>query len=171
MTIGTTARSPLDGLISCGRCESTMHFKPASLNNDAQYYCDQDKKNPGHQHHPLSTPVTITDHLALGSILNAIFTDEALSTVMSTMTDLGQGQNTPPILPIEDLALLRQDPQFFLKTLRTPTNARNFLASFITSINLYSGKIVIHYSMPLPSHSHLAGSTKQEVLLSSNLTQ
>ena len=167
MAIGTTARSPLDGLISCGRCGAPMDYKAPSRGNEAQYDCNQDQ---GRRHHPLSTPANITDHLIIGSILDAIFTDKAISTVRSTIIELDQEENTPPTFPVEDLTLLKEDPHVLLNALRTPDNARNFLAKFITRINFYPDKVVIQYAMPLPSHSHLHGATEQEVLLSDNLT-
>ena len=140
-----------------------MRFIPARQDHEAQYACDED------HHRPLRVPTDIADQLMIGSILEAVFTDEALSTIEETIIEEDQEKNTPCTFTIENLTLLREDPQFFLQTLRTSEKAKNFLGTFITRINLFPDRAVVHYTMPLPSHNHLAGATEQEVLLSAKL--
>ena len=166
MTMGTPPKSPLDGLVICGSCGAPIDFEGPGQGREARYAC-----NGNHEcrRNPLRVPADWADRLIIGSILVAVLTDNGISTVKSAITKPDEAENAGRAFPGEDVGLLREDPYFFLQSVRTMENARNFLATFITRVKLFPDRAVVHYAMPLPADSHLAGATKQEVPLSANL--
>ena len=162
MTTGTTPKSPLDGLVSCGLCGTPMKYREPSAVHEAHYACRQ-----GHQKVQLIAHTT--DRLVISGVLDAILTEKSISTVQSAIREHDEHDGTGSTFPPEDISLLKEDPYFFLKAVRGKENARNFLGMFITRINLFPDRAVIRYAFPLPSDSHLAGAREQEVHLSANL--
>ena len=61
------------------------------------------------------------------------------------------------------------NPQRFVKALGGVKETRDTLAIFIAQITAGSGMLTVHYSLPLPSGSPLAGAKEQEVHLPANL--
>ena len=169
MAAGTTPRSPLDGLLFCGHCGAEMRLVSPAEGNEVQYTCNRVSDNHKDPHPTLHLPARIADHLIIGNVLYAVLTDKAISIVESAIVQSNDGENTNRTLCNEDIRLLRDDPQYFLKAVKTPEKAKNFLAMFVTRIMLFPHRAVVHYAMPLPSDSHLSGAIEQEVLLSANL--
>ena len=166
MTTGTPPKSPLDGLVICGSCGAPIDFEGPGQDREARYACNG---NHDCRRNSLRVPANRADRLIIGSVLVAVLTDNGISIVKSAITGLDEEENTGGAFPSGDVGLLREDPYFFLQAVRTVENARNFLATFITRVKLFPDRAVVHYTMPLPADSHLAGATKQEVPLSANL--
>ena len=166
MTMGTPPKSPLDGLVICGSCGAPIDFEGPGQDHEARYACNG---KPECRWNSLRVPADSTERLIISSVLVAVLTDNGISIVKSTITGLDGEENTVGAFPGGEVGLLREDPRFFLQAVRTVENARNFLATFITRVKLFPDRAVVHYAMPLPSDSHLAGATKQEVPLSANL--
>lgn len=166
MIMGTPPKSPLDGLVICGSCGAPIDFEGPAEDREARYAC-----NGNHEcrRSPLLVPADSADQLIIGSVLVAVLTDNGISAVKSAITEPDEAENAGRTFPGEDVGLLREDPRFFLQAVRTVENARNFLATFITRVKLFPDRAVVHYVMPLPADSHLAGATKQEIPLTAKL--
>ena len=164
MTTGTTPRSPLEGLISCGRCGVPMQFEEQIKGDQPRYACKQ------YHEEPFYFPAHTADHTILRDVLAACLTDWAISNLQSAFADLLQQKNPDITVSREDFIPLREEPDFFLQSVGTNEKARNFLAMFITQIELHPDRATVHYSIPLPRDSHLPGATEQEVLFSNDPT-
>ena len=161
MTTDTTPKTPLDGLISCGSCGAPMRYDEATGDHEALYVCRQE--------HRTGTEVRLeahtTDRLVISNALTAVLTEEGMATVWSAITERDDQGGMRSAFPAEDISLLKEDPGFFLEAVGGYDKARSFLATFITRIKLFPDRAVVQYALPLPSHSHLAGATEQEVHL------
>ena len=168
MTIDTTPKSPLDGLVSCGLCGGQMDYEAPTQDHEASYACNNSHTNGG-EDGPLRVETHTTDREIIRTVLEAIMTERGNSILASTIRDLGEQDSTGLNFPLEDISLLKEDPYFFLQAVKGMGNAKNFLAMFITRIKLFPGRAVVQYQFPLPSDSPMAGAKEQEVHLPANL--
>ena len=161
MTTGTTPKTPLDGLISCGSCGAPMRYDEATGDHEALYVCDRE--------HEAGTEVRLqahsTDRLVISGVLNAVLTEKGIASVRAGISETGEQRGTGSGFPAEDIGLLKEDPDLFTRAVGGAEKAGNFLAMFITRIKLFPEKAVVRYAMPLPSGSHLAGTSEQEINL------
>ena len=169
MTIDTTPKSPLDGLVSCGACGAPMEYEAPTQDHEASYACRSAHTSGGDSRPPLRVEAHTTDRAVIRSVLEAILTERGNSILESTIRNPGEQEDTGPQFPSEDISLLKEDPYFFLQAVKGMENARNFLATFISSIKLFPERAVVQYAFPLPSESHVAGAKEQEVHLPANL--
>ena len=169
MTTGTTPKSPLDGLVSCGACGAPMEYEAPTQAHEASYACRSVHTSGGDSRPPLRVEAHTTDRAVIRSVLEAILTERGNFILESTIRNLEEQEDTGPKFPSEDISLLKEDPYFFLQAVKGMENARNFLATFISSIKLFPERAVVQYAFPLPSESHLAGAKEQEVHLPANL--
>ena len=162
MSTDTTAKTPLRGLISCGSCGAPMRYDKAAGDHEALCVCDQE--------HRTGTEVRlqahVTDRLVITGVLTAILAKKSVATVQSVIREYEEQGNAGSSLPDEDISLLIEELAPFLRAAGSTEVTRNFLATFITRIRLFPDRAVVHYPVPLPSHSHLAGATEQEILFS-----
>ena len=168
MTIDTTPKSPLDGLISCGLCGAAMDHEAPTQDREASYACRNSHTNGGNNG-PLRVEAHTTDREIIRTVLETIMTERGTSILASTIRNLGHQNITGLNFPLEDISLLKEDPYFFLQAVKGVENARNFMGAFITCIRLFPGRAVVQYQFPLPSGSPLAGAKEQEVHLPANL--
>ena len=169
MTTGTTPKSPLDGLVSCGACGAPMEYEAPTQDHEASYACRSVHTRGGDSRPPLRVEAHTTDRVVIRSVLEAILTERGNFILESTIRNPGEQEDTGPKFPSEDISLLKEDPYFFLQAVKGMENARNFLATFISGIKLFPERAVVQYAFPLPSESHLAGAKEQEVHLPANL--
>ena len=170
MTTGTTPKSPLDGLVSCGRCGAPMDYVAPTRDHEAQYACNERHCTDGIRRQPVGINADTADRLVITGVLDAVLTERSVSTVQSAIKELDEQQGTGPTFPAEDISLLKENADFFIRAVRGAENARNFLAMFITRIELFPDRMVVQYAIPLPADSRLGGATEQEIYLPVNLT-
>ena len=162
MTTKTTAKTPLHGLTSCGSCGAPMRHVEATGDHEAMYVCYR-------KHRPrtiVRLDAHVTDRLVIGGVLAAVLSDTVIAAMQSALMELEEQGGGADAFRAEDLGLVREDPYLFLRAVGGRENARDLLATFVTRIRLFPDRAVVHYPMPLPSHSHLAGATEQEILFS-----
>ena len=158
MTANTAPKSALDGLAKCGLCGASMSVGEPAGHKDPLYLCARNNC-----HNEVQAPAT--DHLIIASVLEAVLTGMALQTVENSIREMDAQDGVGSTFPIEDIALLREDPYLFLRAVRGVENARNFLATFIEHINLFTDRALVQYALPLPPDSPLAGAKEQEIRL------
>ena len=117
MTIDTTPKSPLDGLISCGLCGATMDYEAPTQDREASYACRNSHTNGG-EDGPLRVETHTTDREIIRTVLEAILTERGNSILASTIRDLGDQDITGLNFPLEDISLLKEDPYFFLQAVK-----------------------------------------------------
>ena len=161
MTTDTTPRTPLDGLISCGSCGAPMRYDEATGDHEALYVCGQEHRNGTE----VRLQAHVTDQLVISGVLTAILTEKGAATVQSAIREFEVQEDTDSSFPAEDISLLKEDPCLFLRAVGGAEKAGNFLTTFITCIKLFPDRAVVQYAMPLPSGSHLAGASEQEINL------
>ena len=161
MTTDTTPKTPLDGLISCGSCGAPIRYDEATEDHEALYVC--------HQKHRTGTEVRLqahtTDRLIISGVLSAVLTEKSIATVRSAIREFEEQEDKDSSFPAEDISLLKEDPYLFLRAVGGTEKAGNFLTTFITCIKLFPDRALVQYAMPLPSGSHLAGASEQEIHL------
>ena len=168
MITGTTPKSPLDGLVSCGLCGAPMEYEEPTQDHEASYACRHSHTSVGDSRPPLRVEAHTTDREIIRSVLEAILTEKSDSIIESAIREMREERGSSSF-PIEDVSLLKEDPYFFLQAVKGVENARNFLSTFINQVKLSPDKAIVQYAFPLPSHSHLAGAKEQEVHLPANL--
>ena len=165
MTTETTPKTPLDGLLMCGICGAPLLYEEPNGAHEARYFCNQEHRN----RRQVALRARDTDHLVISGVLTAILTDESTGALLSAIREPQDQENTGSDFPAEDTGLLKEHIAFFLSATGRAEKTRNFLAAFITRIELFPDRAVVGYAMPLPSDSHLAGATDQEVLLTTDI--
>jgi hypothetical protein len=162
MATVTDPKTPLDGLIRCGICRTPMSFHDATGDHEALYVCYR-------KHRPrtrVRLDAHVTDRLVISGVLAAVLSDTVIAAMQSALMELEEQGGGADAFRAEDTGLVREDPYLFLRAVGGKENARNILATFVTRIRLFPDRAVVHYPVPLPSHSDLAGATEQEILLS-----
>ena len=158
MIANTAPKSTLDGLAKCGLCGTSMSVEEPTGHQEALYLCARNNCDNEVQAHA-------TDQLIIASVLEAVLTGMALQTVENYIREMDAQDGVGGTFPIEDIALLREDPYLFLRAVRGVENARNFLATFIDHISLFPDRALVQYALPLPPDSHFAGAKRQEIRL------
>ena len=139
MTIDTTPKSPLDGLVSCGACGAPMEYEAPTQDHEASYACRSVHTSGGDSRSPLRVEAHTTDRVVIRSVLEAILTERSNFILESTIRNPGEQEDMGPQFPSEDISLLKEDPYFFLQAVKGMENARNFLATFISRPGRYVG--------------------------------
>ena len=164
MTTETTPKTPLDGLLMCGICGAPLRYEEPNGAHEARYFCNRA--------HPAGTQVALqaqgTDQQVISGVMTALLTGESASALLSAITEPEDQENAGSDFPPEDIGLLKENIAVFLADAGRAERTRNFLAGFITRIELFPDRAVVRYAMPLPSGSHLAGATEQELPLSTD---
>ena len=146
-----------------------MEYEAPTQAQEASYACRSVHTSGGDSRPPLRVEAHTTDRAVIRSVLEAILTERGNFILKSTIRSPGEQEDTGPQFPSEDISLLKEDPYCFLQAVKGMENARNFLATFISSIKLFPERAVVQYAFPLPSESHLASAKEQEVHLPANL--
>ena len=166
MTTGTTPKTLLEGLITCGNCGAQVRYDEdtgdeETGNHGALYVCS-------HEHltgTEVRLPADTTGRLVLGGVLNAILTREGVATVQSEIAEHDEDGRIRSAFPLEDITLLEEDLCLFLGEASRAEEANAFLSTFINRIELFPDRAVVRYVMPLPPASRLAGASEQEIPL------
>ena len=169
MTTETTPKTPLDGLLMCGMCGAPLRYEEPNGAHEARYFCNRA--------HPAGTQVALqaqgTDQQVISGVMTAMLTGESAGALLSAITEPEGQENDGSDFPADDvglldIGLLKENIAVFLADAGRAERTRNFLAGFITRIDLFPDRAVVRYAMPLPSGSHLAGATEQELPLSAD---
>ena len=90
--------------------------------------------------------------------------EENISRVLEVANDPGRyDEAREHRLTRQDLQEVREIPERFVLAVGGAPRTRDFLSEFINEIQVNAGKAVVHYSIPLPEDSPLAGMRRQEI--------
>ena len=99
-------------------------------------------------------------------MLQTVLTDENISRVLAVANDPQRyDEAREHRLTRQNLQEVRENPERFVLAAGRTAESREFLGRFITQIQVRAGKAVVHYSIPLPEDSPLAGTRRQEIKL------
>ena len=163
MTDRSQPESPLDGLITCGTCAQPMLLDHAGEDRFPRYVC---RSATGGRNWCGAPPLDAgrADALIIRQVLRAILTEENITVVLvGANGPLGEDEKGEHALTRREVEALKDSPEDFVRSVGGAAAARAFLAGFISQIRARLGAAVIHYSMPLPPGSPLAGALRHEV--------
>ena len=161
MTTNATPISPLDGLLRCGECGDLM---ASDHGTEPRYIC---RPKPGNHRRRCRIPqlhANRTASLIIGQVLQAVLTEANISSVLAAANDPQRSQDADEqMLTKDDVLEIKEHPDLFIQALGGAAETRNFLRGFITEIQAHPTKGVVHYVIPLPADSPLAGMSRQEI--------
>ena len=156
---------PLDGILTCGPCGCAMALQHNPL---PQYACQNSCDVPRFKAIDLN-------HLALKALYDVLVTDHTRDAFTKQVEDafdrLKEEQPSVTVdVPPTDAQIreLLEDPQAILQH-EFMGDVRYALCEAMNRIEIHGQTAPVHYAMPLPKGSPLAGQTRQTVELSPDL--
>ena len=102
--------------------------------------------------------------LLIGKVLQTVLTEENISRALAVADDPGRyDEAREHSLTRQDLQEVREIPERFVLAAGGAPRTRHFLGRITTGIQIHAARAVIHYSIPLPEDSPLAGMRRQEI--------
>ena len=160
----TSPKAVLEGLITFGSCGQPMALDDDQGGQEARYAC---RPGPGNSWGQCPTPrlhARRTEPLLVRAVLRTVLTEENISSVLAVANDPGRyDEAREHRLTRQDLQEVREIPERFVLATGGPPRTRDFLSGFIAGMRTHAGRAVVHYSIPLPEDSPLAGTRQQEI--------
>ena len=98
------------------------------------------------------------------SVLQAVLTEENISRALAVADDPGRyDEAREHSLTRQNLQEVRENPERFVLAAGGTPMTRHFLGRITTGIQVHAARAVVHYSIPLPEDSPLAGMRRQEI--------
>ena len=161
MTPTSTPKSPLDGLLTCGNCGEPMTFDDGP---ESRYICQPGPNNGWRQCQTPQLHAGRADTLLIGKVLNTVLTEKNISIVLAAANEPQVDEDGPQCsLTGRDVKELKNSPNLLVHATGGVVETRNFLGRFIADIHVHTDTAVVHYSIPLPGDSLLAGMKHQVV--------
>ena len=156
---------PLDGILTCGPCGCAMALQHNPL---PQYACQNSCDAPAFKAIELN-------HLAIKTLYDVLVTDHTRDTFTKQMEGaFDQLKEEQPDITVEgpptdaQIRELLEDPQAILQH-EFMSDVRSALCEAMNRIEIHGQTATIHYAMPLPKGSPLAGQVRQTVELPPDL--
>ena len=167
----TTLESPtiyvLEGLIRCRRCDAELRVRPLGNAGIFTYRCPVcAESRPS-----LPMPAEELERWLLRQVTDTVLTDS--NTTMLTQEMAAAGAALPDGAPEalryperhpDQVRAMATDPETFLIPANVP-DARQLMSKLISHITLGDQEAVVHYAVPLPRDSALAGAYHQHLPL------
>ena len=156
---------PLDGILICGPCGCAMalHYNPLP-----QYACQNSCDVPAFKAVELN-------HLAIKALYDVLVTDHTRDAFTKQMEGaFDQLKEEQPTVAVDgpptdaQIRELLEDPQAILQH-EFMSDVRSALCNAMKRIEIHGQTATIHYAMPLPKGSPLAGQARQTVELPADL--
>ena len=148
---------PLDGILTCGPCGCALALRHNPL---PQYACQNSCDVP-------ALKAIELNHLAINTLYDVLVTDhtrDAFTKQIEAAFD--QLEDEQPSITVDgppteaQIRELLEDPQAILQH-ESMSDARQALCEAMNRIEIHGQTATIHYAMPLPKGSPLAGQTRQ----------
>ena len=156
---------PLDGILTCGPCGCAMALRHNPL---PQYACQNSCDVP-------ALKAIELNHLAIKTLYDVLVTDHTRDAFTKQMEGaFDQLKEEQPSVMVDgpptdaQIRELLKDPQAILQH-ESMSDARHALCEAMNRIEIHGQTATIHYAMPLPKGSGLAGQTRQAVELPPDL--
>ena len=167
----TTMQNPtsyiLEGFIRCGECGDRLEVRPLGETNILTYQCSTcDKSQPD--------PSVTADELErwiIRQVTETVLTES--NTAMMTQEMAAEGASLPDNAPEalryperfpDQVRAMATDPATLL-TRENVSHTRQLMTKLIAFITLGDQEAMIHYALPLPHDSALAGEYRQHIPL------
>ena len=157
----------LEGLMHCRKCGAQLRVRPLGDTDILTYQCSTcDKSQPA--------PAVTADELErwlIQQVTDTVLTDSNTAMMTQEMTAAGArlSDDAPEALRYPErfpnqVRAMATDPATFLAA-ESISDARRFLSKLIDHITLGDQEAVVHYALPLPEDSALAGAYRQHLPL------
>ena len=160
MHINTASRFPLDNLLECGRCGTTMRLDGAS---EPRHTCkgQSDKANP------CGTPplrAVALNRLLIGEVMPVVITDSTFPAFRQAVGGALAKFPRQTQWGYDELRRVAISPDWVMAE-GQEADAAAVLTRFIDRIRVQPGSATVEYSMQLPAGAPLAGSLQQDISL------
>ena len=156
---------PLDGILTCGTCGCAMALQHNPL---PQYACQNSCDVPVFK-------AIEFNHLAIKTLYDVLVTDHTRDAFTKQMEGVfDQLKEEQPSITVDgpptdaQIRELLADPQAILQH-ESMSDARHALCEAMNRIEIHRQTATIHYTMPLPEGSPLAGQAQQTIKLPPDL--
>ena len=173
MTTETTPKSPLDGLLRCENCKSLMVLDNRDPSRQPVYTCNPNTHDRRTHCPTPELKAEDLDDLIISQVMNTVLTKKNLMNLVAQVDQryaeeggqlgMPKSEMDETILTRAEIREIHTNSQRFVRAQGGVQGARDILGMFITEIRANPGKVTVHYSIPLPSDSPLAGSQRQEI--------
>ena len=134
-----------------------MALGDAHGDQEAYYACQS--RCPTPRLHALRAEV-----LLVRTVLQTVLTEENISWLLAVANDPQRyDEAREHSLTRQDLQEVRENPERFVLAAGGTPRTRHFLGRITTGIQVHAERAVVHYSIPLPEDSPLAGMRRQEI--------
>ena len=167
----TTLESPtiyvLEGLIRCRKCDAELRVRPLGDTDILTYRC----LSCAESRPTLPVPADELERWLLQQVTDTVLTDSNTRMLTQEMAAAGAAlsDNAPEALRYPErhpdrIRAMATDPETFLIPDNVP-DARRLMSKLIDHITLGDQEAVVHYAVPLPQDSALAGAYRQHLPL------
>ena len=167
----TTLQDPtsyvLEGLIRCGECGTQLQVRPLGETAILTYQCPVCAESPPAP----SLPADELERWLIRRVTDTVLTDSNTAMMTQEMAAAGArlSDDAPEALRYperhpDQIRAMATDPETFLIR-ENVSHTRQFMSKLIAHITLGDQEAVVHYALPLPQDSALAGAYRQHLPL------
>ncbi len=157
----------LEGLIRCRQCDAELRVRPLGETDILTYQCSTcGKSQPAS-----SLPADELERWLIRRVTDTVLTDSNTAMLTQEMAAAGArlSDDAPEALRYperhtDQIRAMATDPAVFF-TADSFFYAKRFLSKLIAHITLGDQEAVVHYALPLPQDSALAGAYRQHLPL------
>ena len=154
MNTPTQTAFPLDGLLRCGQCGERMTLEDGPA---PQYICQRGCSTP-------RLRAGAVDTMLLGAVLQEVLTPRNTRMLLDAANEeLGGETGEQHLMTAQDIEDLKRKPDLLISAAEGTGEVRALLGRFIVEIRVHADRAMVHYSIPLPDDSNLAGMQHQEI--------
>ena len=176
MPTETTPDAVLNGIITCNQCNAGMPLKQDETGNQTPYFtCSQ---QVGQNFPKCLTPdldANQLDKLVVEKVMETIMTKKHLNMLLAKTDQLlamklEEFQDCPmaqeaQLYSRRGLQEMATSHSLLVQAAEGPQALRELLRKFIDDIRITPGNAAVHYKIPLPQGSSLAGKYQQDIPL------
>ena len=175
MPTETTPDAVLNGIITCNQCNAGMALKQADTSNHPYFTCS---RQAGQGFTGCLTPdldANQLDKLVVEKVMATVMTrkhlnmliaktDQLLAMKLEEYQDCPMAQEAQ-LYSRRDLQAMTTSHSLLSQAAGGPQGLRALLRTFIDDIRITPGSAAVHYKIPLPQGSPLAGEYEQDIPL------
>ena len=176
MPTETTPDAVLNGIITCNQCNAGMALRQDETGNQNPYFTCSHQAGQGstgcltpdldaHQIDKLVVE-TVMETIITTKHLNMLIakTDQMMAKKLEDLQDCPAAQEAQ-MYSRNDLQVMTTSHDLMLQAAESPRALREVLSKLIDDIRIMPGNATVHYKIPLPQGSHLAGQFEQDIPL------
>ena len=175
MPTETTPDAVLNGIITCNQCHAGMAIKQDETSNHLYFICNQQAEQNLTGCLTPFLDANQLDKLVVEKIMETVMTrkhlnmllaktDQLLAMKLEEFQDCPMAQEAQ-LYSRRDLQAMTTSHSSLVQAAGSPQALRELLRTFIDDIRITPGNAAVHYKIPLPQGSPLAGEYKQDIPL------